>query len=203
VFVPGGLVLGLAMSSSARDLHEILHEELLNVNYTNHVHPSENVTALTYVKRMDENISGDLESLVVTTLGIKSVLQSELDGIELPTELFTNSKLTTRQVVRPAPSPDRTTPPPANSLPRALPAHRRRSAPRSARNFLARSSSRPSARSSARRRAPRRSCCKRGVQLDGITGGEGAFLNKQRHTTCGWVIFAPRSWFSSPASSNL
>ena len=31
IFVPGGLVLGLAMSNSARDLHEILHEEVSEV----------------------------------------------------------------------------------------------------------------------------------------------------------------------------
>jgi acyl dehydratase len=98
MFVPGGLVLGLAMSSSARDLHEILHEELLNVNYTNHVHPGETVMALTYVQAMDENISGDLESLVVTTLGVKNIAAEEFNGLAVPTELFTNTELTTKMI---------------------------------------------------------------------------------------------------------
>ena len=32
IYVPGGLVLGLTMSASARDLHEILHEEVRRAN---------------------------------------------------------------------------------------------------------------------------------------------------------------------------
>jgi hypothetical protein len=35
----GGLVLGLTLSSSARDLHEVLHEELIECSFINHVHP--------------------------------------------------------------------------------------------------------------------------------------------------------------------
>ena len=37
LFVPGGQVLGLACSAAARDLHEVLHEELLSVTYVNEV----------------------------------------------------------------------------------------------------------------------------------------------------------------------
>ena len=58
MFVPGGLVLGLAMSASARDLHEILHEEVIDVAYVNNCHPGDVVSAVTYVKSLDENISG-------------------------------------------------------------------------------------------------------------------------------------------------
>jgi acyl dehydratase len=73
MFVPGGLVLGLAMSASARDLHEVLHESVLDVTYTNNVHPGDVVSAVTLVKSLDENISGDMESLRVTTVGIKGM----------------------------------------------------------------------------------------------------------------------------------
>ncbi|GMH88679.1 hypothetical protein TL16_g11225 [Triparma laevis f. inornata] len=58
MFVPGGLVLGLAMSASARDLHEILHEEVIDVAYVNNCHPGDVVSAVTYIKSLDENISG-------------------------------------------------------------------------------------------------------------------------------------------------
>jgi hypothetical protein len=37
--LPGGLVLGLTLSASARDLHEVLHEELVECSFINHVHP--------------------------------------------------------------------------------------------------------------------------------------------------------------------
>ena len=72
----------------------------MNVNYTNHVHPGENVMALTYVKRLDENITGDLECLVVTTLGVKNIGAAELENVEVPTDLFTDCNITTRQVER-------------------------------------------------------------------------------------------------------
>ena len=35
----GGLVLGLTLSASARDLHEVLHEELVECAFVNHLHP--------------------------------------------------------------------------------------------------------------------------------------------------------------------
>eukprot|EP00518_Triparma_eleuthera_P002962 CAMPEP_0182453222 /NCGR_PEP_ID=MMETSP1319-20130603/372_1 /TAXON_ID=172717 /ORGANISM="Bolidomonas pacifica, Strain RCC208" /LENGTH=411 /DNA_ID=CAMNT_0024651125 /DNA_START=29 /DNA_END=1264 /DNA_ORIENTATION=+ len=88
MFVPGGLVLGLAMSASARDLHEILHESVLDVTYTNNVHPGDVVSAVTYVKSLDENISGDMESLVVTTVGVKGMDSEDLAKLSFPVELF-------------------------------------------------------------------------------------------------------------------
>ena len=89
IFVPGGLVLGLTLSASSRDLHEILHEQISNVNFVNNLHPSNVVSAITYVKKIDENLPGDLESLVVRTFGIKNLdIAQELDGTSLPLELF-------------------------------------------------------------------------------------------------------------------
>jgi hypothetical protein len=63
IYIAGGLTLGLALSASARDLHEVLHEEFVDVRYINALHPGEVLTALTYVKSLEENISGDMESL--------------------------------------------------------------------------------------------------------------------------------------------
>jgi len=85
------------MSASARDLHEILHEEVTDVSFVNHLHPGDVVSAVTYVKSLDENISGDMESLVVCTLGIKNTSIEHLEDIEFPTELF-QGNLTTKMV---------------------------------------------------------------------------------------------------------
>ncbi|GMH74930.1 hypothetical protein TrLO_g2017 [Triparma laevis f. longispina] len=97
MFVPGGLVLGLAMSASARDLHEILHEEVIDVAYVNNCHPGDVVSAVTYIKSLDENISGDMESLVVSTIGFKNISASEVEGLDFPVELF-EPGMTTKDV---------------------------------------------------------------------------------------------------------
>jgi hypothetical protein len=87
--VPGGLVLGLTMSASSRDLHEILHEEIINVSFINNLHPGNVVSAITYVQKLDDTLPGDLESLVVRTFGIKNLdVVKELDNVPLPLELF-------------------------------------------------------------------------------------------------------------------
>ena len=90
IWIPGGLVLGLTMSASARDLHEILHEEMISVNYVNSLSPGQIVGAVSYISGVD-NISapGDLEVLTVCTLGLKNLdVQRELEGVEIPLELF-------------------------------------------------------------------------------------------------------------------
>jgi len=89
IFVPGGLVLGLTMSASSRDLHEVLHEQIQNVNFINNLHPANVVSAITYVQKVDDNLPGDLEGLTVRTFGIKNLdIAQELDGVSLPLELF-------------------------------------------------------------------------------------------------------------------
>lgn len=89
IYVPGGLVLGLTMSASSRDLHEILHEEIINVSFINNLHPGNVVSAITYVQKLDDTLPGDLESLVVRTFGIKNLdVVKELDNVPLPLELF-------------------------------------------------------------------------------------------------------------------
>lgn len=89
LLLPGGLVLGLAMSAASRDLHEIIHEELINVNYINSVHPGNLVGAISYVKGIDENIPGDLERVKLRIFGIKNLhVVDELKDMPIPMELF-------------------------------------------------------------------------------------------------------------------
>jgi citrate lyase subunit beta/citryl-CoA lyase len=96
LLIPGGLVLGLTMSAASRDLHEVLHEELVGVQYVNHLNPGNVVGAISYIKGIDENVvPGDLECVHVRTIGIKNMnIVQDLDGIPIPMELFvdTNTK---------------------------------------------------------------------------------------------------------------
>ena len=101
IFVPGGLVLGLTMSASYRDLHEILHEEITNVSFINNLHPGNVVSAITYVQKLDDTLPGDLESLVVRTFGIKNFdVVAELDNVALPLELFEGKPLKPKEIER-------------------------------------------------------------------------------------------------------
>mmetsp|Transcript_2773 Transcript_2773/g.7763 ORF Transcript_2773/g.7763 Transcript_2773/m.7763 type:complete len:435 (+) Transcript_2773:42-1346(+) len=89
IFVPGGLVLGITMSGAARDLHEILHEEIHSCSYVNNLHPENVVGAISFVQAVDDNLPGDLEVVSVTTLGIKNIhVARDLEGIDIPVELF-------------------------------------------------------------------------------------------------------------------
>lgn len=88
LLVPGGLVLGITMSASARDFHELLHEEILNVNYVNSLHPGNMVSAISYIQSVEEAV-GDIEVVTVRTLGIKNTdVKKDLSGVDLPLELF-------------------------------------------------------------------------------------------------------------------
>jgi hypothetical protein len=89
ILVPGGLVLGIAMSAAARDLHEILHEEILSCTYANELNPDTTVGAISYVSVVDENLPGDLEMATVITLGIKNLnVKRDLKDTAIPLELF-------------------------------------------------------------------------------------------------------------------
>ena len=88
LLIPGGLVLGICMSASARDFHELLHEEVLNVNYVTALHPNTMVGAMSYIQSVEE-VVGDLQVVTVRTLGLKNVdVIQELEGVDLPLELF-------------------------------------------------------------------------------------------------------------------
>lgn len=89
ILVPGGLVLGITMSASARDLHEVLHEEIQSCSYVNALDPDTVVGAISYVSAVDENLPGDLELVTVTTLGIKNLnVKRDLATTGIPKALF-------------------------------------------------------------------------------------------------------------------
>jgi acyl dehydratase len=89
ILIPGGLVLGVALSACGRDLHEVLHEEIRSCAYVNALHPENVVGALSYVSNVDDNLPGDLELATVTTLGVKNVnAKRDLAGVGIPLELF-------------------------------------------------------------------------------------------------------------------
>jgi acyl dehydratase len=89
LLVPGGLVLGVTTSATARDLHEVLHEEILSCSYVNALNPDTIVGAVSYVSNVDDSLPGDLEMITVTTLGIKNLnVKRDLQGIGIPKALF-------------------------------------------------------------------------------------------------------------------
>jgi acyl dehydratase len=88
ILIPGGLVLGLVHSACARDLHEVLHEEIQSCSYVNALHPDQMVGAVSYISGIDDNLPGDLQVASMTTLGIKNLNVRDLDGVGIPLELF-------------------------------------------------------------------------------------------------------------------
>eukprot|EP00551_Chaetoceros_affinis_P010699 CAMPEP_0203675752 /NCGR_PEP_ID=MMETSP0090-20130426/21984_1 /ASSEMBLY_ACC=CAM_ASM_001088 /TAXON_ID=426623 /ORGANISM="Chaetoceros affinis, Strain CCMP159" /LENGTH=375 /DNA_ID=CAMNT_0050542065 /DNA_START=22 /DNA_END=1146 /DNA_ORIENTATION=+ len=90
IMIPGGLVLGMAMSCSSRDLHEILHEELLSCSYVHSLHPGDVVSGMSYIKSVTSSGPWDLESVVVRTVAVKNLdLVRDLDSERgLPIDLF-------------------------------------------------------------------------------------------------------------------
>jgi hypothetical protein len=92
ILVPGGLVLGITMSASARDFHELLHEEIINVNYVNSLHPGNIVGAISYIQSVDDAVGG-LQVVTVRTLGIKNLdVKKDLEGVAVPLELLEIAK---------------------------------------------------------------------------------------------------------------
>jgi hypothetical protein len=103
LLIPGGLVLGIVQSAASRDFHEILHEELLNANYVNSLHPGNIVGAISYIQSVEEAV-GDLEICTVRTLGIKNMdVMRDLRGVDIPLELLQikpNNKIRTKDIQR-------------------------------------------------------------------------------------------------------
>ena len=76
------------MSASARDFHELLHEEIINVNYVNALNPGNMVGAISYIQSVEEGV-GDLQVVTLRTLGIKNLdVVADFSGMDLPIELF-------------------------------------------------------------------------------------------------------------------
>ena len=62
--------MGLTTSLASRDLHEVLYEELLECSFPNNLAPGDTVGALTFIKSLEEHLSGDIECITVRTIGI-------------------------------------------------------------------------------------------------------------------------------------
>lgn len=99
LLIPGGVVLGLTTSISTRDLHEVLHQELLDCSFPNNLSPDDPVGAITFTQALEEHVSGDIEAITVRTIGIKNFdVHRSLKDKELPIELF----LTPLHALRPS-----------------------------------------------------------------------------------------------------
>ncbi|CAM9164474.1 unnamed protein product [Pylaiella littoralis] len=96
--VPAGLILALATSLSARDLHEVLHEELMYANFVNPFRPGDAMTSLSFIQGVEQHPNGVLEKLRVRTIGVKDMLTEKLAGMPLPLEFFTGERLRTKEV---------------------------------------------------------------------------------------------------------
>jgi hypothetical protein len=90
--VPGGLVVGLCQSASARELHEVHHEQILAVQFYNPVYPDRTVAgALSYMSQISPTAVGDLEEVTVRTLLI-DVSDNDLPR-RLPLDLLSSKEL--------------------------------------------------------------------------------------------------------------
>jgi len=89
LYVPGGLVFGLATALASRDLHEVLYEELIECSFPNNLHPGETMGAMTFVGELEEHVSGDVEAINIRTVGVKNIdVARTLAQRALPMELF-------------------------------------------------------------------------------------------------------------------
>ncbi|AUX42444.1 uncharacterized protein SOCE26_038770 [Sorangium cellulosum] len=90
IVVSGGLVVALTVAASARDLHEVLWEELLSADNIRPVAPTDTVGALTYVVgRRELEAPVGFEELTLRTLGVRGVTPSEhLAGVAVPRALL-------------------------------------------------------------------------------------------------------------------
>lgn len=101
LLVPAGLVIGLTMSAASRDLHEILHEEILHASYVNALHPEDCVGAISYVQNVDDSAPGNLEIINVRTIGLKNInVKRDLEGVEFPVALFTGDVMLPKELER-------------------------------------------------------------------------------------------------------
>ncbi|WPB82120.1 aldolase/citrate lyase family protein [Archangium violaceum] len=91
VVVSGGLVVAMTLAAAARDLYEVVWEELLAADNLRPVAPTQTVGALSYVlSRAPVEGMDALEELVVRTLGVLELTPSaELADVPLPRALFT------------------------------------------------------------------------------------------------------------------
>jgi len=86
----GNISLGMVLAATSRALYEILHESVVTCRYMNKVHPTETISAISYVKEVRDIInSGGLEELTMVTIGLRNVdPMTDLANVDIPTDLF-------------------------------------------------------------------------------------------------------------------
>lgn len=88
LLVPGGQMIALTFSSSARELYEILHQTVESAVFVNKLAPRDPVGAISYVENV-RSLSHKLEELSIITVGIKNIdVARYLSTIDLPEKLF-------------------------------------------------------------------------------------------------------------------
>ncbi len=86
--LPGGLALAAVQSAASSDLHEVLHEEVLNVTHVGPLPPGVPVGAMSYIQSVEE-AGGDLQIVTVRTVGLRDVdVWRDLVGFDLPLTLL-------------------------------------------------------------------------------------------------------------------
>ena len=66
----------------------MLYEELQQCSFPNNLSPGDTVGAITFIKDLEEHISGDIEVVTVRTLGLKNCdVVRALCGKDLPMEV--------------------------------------------------------------------------------------------------------------------
>ena len=76
---------------------KVLHEELFECVFPNRLLPDEVFGAVSFIQKLEEHISGDIEAVTVRTIGIKNVdVVNDLKGKELPLEIFTTTPMDQR-----------------------------------------------------------------------------------------------------------
>ena len=88
VIVCGGFVMSMVIAAAARDLGQVLDEEVVHCSHINTVTPGDNIGALSYVVDV-QPVGDDLEEVTVKTLGLRNMNVSvELAGVKVPLALL-------------------------------------------------------------------------------------------------------------------
>jgi hypothetical protein len=56
-------------SYSIYSIHQVLYEELKECAYPNKTNPGDTVGAISYVRNLEEHVTGDIEAIHVRTIG--------------------------------------------------------------------------------------------------------------------------------------
>jgi hypothetical protein len=86
---PNSLVMAMVHSiASSYDLHEILHEEILDVTFVNPLFPGSPLGAISYIHSIEE-AGGDYQIVTIRTIGIKNMdVINELEKVDIPLSLL-------------------------------------------------------------------------------------------------------------------